>query len=193
MSGRFGPLAAAPRDHRGERARPRDRPQARGEARRDDRGRERAGEGINLLVRAPAVTAGAGAALGWAEALVRARPDDPDARANELRTLRRNYARLRRAEESDEALTHRSYGTAHYERLEFLGDAILSFVVADHLHANCFAPELAQVLQTKGVQTSALGHPCGSAPVAQGGDEGLAASHIAHRGLGDRRFALPID
>lgn len=33
-----------------------------------------------------------------------------------------------------QALTHRSAATAHNERLEFLGDAILSYVVADHLY-----------------------------------------------------------
>jgi len=33
--------------------------------------------------------------------------DDPDAKADELRTLRRNYERLKRAGEADEALTHR--------------------------------------------------------------------------------------
>lgn len=34
------------------------------------------------------------------------------------------------------ALTHRSKGSANYERLEFLGDSILGFVVADWLYKN---------------------------------------------------------
>ena len=33
-----------------------------------------------------------------------------------------------------QALTHRSAGASHYERLEFLGDAVLSLVIAAELH-----------------------------------------------------------
>ena len=40
------------------------------------------------------------------------------------------------------ALTHRSKGSKNYERLEFLGDSILGFVVADWLYANY--PQLAE-------------------------------------------------
>lgn len=35
----------------------------------------------------------------------------------------------------EQALTHRSAGNPNNERLEFLGDAILGFVIADELHA----------------------------------------------------------
>lgn len=35
----------------------------------------------------------------------------------------------------EQALTHRSYGRNHYERLEFLGDAILNAVVAEGLYS----------------------------------------------------------
>ena len=38
------------------------------------------------------------------------------------------------------ALTHRSHSTAHYERLEFLGDSVLNCVIAKHLYDAC--PEL---------------------------------------------------
>lgn len=40
------------------------------------------------------------------------------------------------------ALTHRSKGAKNYERLEFLGDSILGFVVADFLYAKY--PQLAE-------------------------------------------------
>ncbi len=41
-----------------------------------------------------------------------------------------------------QALTHRSYSSRHYERLEFLGDGLLNFVAADLLYQARFeAPE----------------------------------------------------
>jgi len=42
--------------------------------------------------------------------------------------------RLADASLLEEALTHRSLGARNYERLEFLGDAVLSFVVAEMLY-----------------------------------------------------------
>lgn len=51
---------------------------------------------------------------------------------NEL-TRRLGYS-FRDAQLLARALTHRSKGSANYERLEFLGDSILSFVVADALY-----------------------------------------------------------
>jgi ribonuclease III len=41
---------------------------------------------------------------------------------------------LRGAESLEQALTHRSAGASHYERLEFLGDAVLGLVIADALY-----------------------------------------------------------
>jgi ribonuclease-3 len=35
-----------------------------------------------------------------------------------------------------QALTHRSYGATHNERLEFLGDAVLDFLIAEMLYQN---------------------------------------------------------
>lgn len=43
--------------------------------------------------------------------------------------------RFRRAELLEQALTHRSYGTPHNERMEFLGDSVLGCVVAEALCA----------------------------------------------------------
>jgi ribonuclease-3 len=51
---------------------------------------------------------------------------------NEL-TRRLGYS-FRDAQLLARALTHRSKGSANYERLEFLGDSILSFVIADALY-----------------------------------------------------------
>jgi ribonuclease-3 len=42
---------------------------------------------------------------------------------------------VRRGELLEQALTHRSYGTPHKERLEFLGDGVLGCVVAEALLA----------------------------------------------------------
>ena len=36
----------------------------------------------------------------------------------------------------DIALTHSSYSSNNYERLEFLGDSILDFLIADILYSN---------------------------------------------------------
>jgi len=41
--------------------------------------------------------------------------------------------RFRNPQILDEALTHRSAGTPNYERLEFLGDSLLNFLIADLL------------------------------------------------------------
>jgi len=43
--------------------------------------------------------------------------------------------RFRRAALLQQALTHRSYGTPHNERLEFLGDGVLGCVIAEQLHS----------------------------------------------------------
>jgi ribonuclease-3 len=42
--------------------------------------------------------------------------------------------RFRRAALLQQALTHRSFGVPHNERLEFLGDGVLGCVIAEQLH-----------------------------------------------------------
>lgn len=54
---------------------------------------------------------------------------------NHLDALERTLGySFKNAELFDMALTHRSYRGANNERLEFLGDAILSLVIAEHLY-----------------------------------------------------------
>lgn len=48
---------------------------------------------------------------------------------------RRIGHRFRNAALLEQALTHRSYGSPHNERLEFLGDGVLDCVVAEELYA----------------------------------------------------------
>lgn len=50
------------------------------------------------------------------------------------RLYRRIDYRFRDETLAERALTHRSYGQGNNERLEFLGDAILSFVIAEELY-----------------------------------------------------------
>ena len=40
----------------------------------------------------------------------------------------------------EQALTHRSYGSPHNERLEFLGDSVLGCIMAEALYARFPAP-----------------------------------------------------
>lgn len=57
---------------------------------------------------------------------------DP-ARADPLRLARALGHRFVREDLLAQALTHRSVGSCNYERLEFLGDALLGFVIAEAL------------------------------------------------------------
>jgi ribonuclease-3 len=60
---------------------------------------------------------------------------DPGGESAALAWVERNTGcRLAGGELLEEALTHRSLGSRNYERLEFLGDAVLSFVVAEMLY-----------------------------------------------------------
>jgi ribonuclease-3 len=64
----------------------------------------------------------------------RASSQGPGAVSPALAWVERNTGcRLAGEELLREALTHRSLGSRNYERLEFLGDAVLSFVVAELL------------------------------------------------------------
>lgn len=55
-----------------------------------------------------------------------------DAKAALFRRLGHSFKNAALAEQ---ALTHRSHGSSHNERLEFLGDAIVNFVIAEALFA----------------------------------------------------------
>lgn len=48
-----------------------------------------------------------------------------------------------------QALTHRSAGSTHNERLEFLGDAIIGLVVAEYLYAKFPAADEGQLTRTR--------------------------------------------
>jgi ribonuclease-3 len=60
----------------------------------------------------------------------------------------------------DQALTHKSHSREHNERLEFLGDAVLGYVVADVLYAD--HPELAEdalsIIRAELVRKETLGN-----------------------------------
>lgn len=47
------------------------------------------------------------------------------------------------------ALTHRSADSDHNERLEFLGDALLGFIIAEHLHATFPGADEGQLTRTR--------------------------------------------
>ena len=48
-----------------------------------------------------------------------------------------------------QALTHRSYGAPHNERLEFLGDALLGVIIAEVLYARFPAADEGQLTRTR--------------------------------------------
>ncbi len=52
----------------------------------------------------------------------------------QLALLHRLGHEFQNMELAERALTHRSYSMAHNERLEFLGDSILNFIIADALY-----------------------------------------------------------
>jgi 7-cyano-7-deazaguanine synthase len=57
----------------------------------------------------------------------------------------------------DQALTHRSAGAPHNERLEFLGDALVNLIV-EHTHT-CYLGDR--------VHRHAWGYGCGSCPACE--------------------------
>lgn len=62
--------------------------------------------------------------------------------ATELRELPGIDYRFRDPALLEQALTHRSHGPGHYERLEFLGDSLLSMAISERLfHDRPHAPE----------------------------------------------------
>jgi ribonuclease-3 len=92
--------------------------------------------------------------------------------------------RFRHAELLEQALTHRSYAyergsTAHYERLEFLGDAVLGLVAAEWLYAR--HPDLPEG------QLSRLKSHAVSAPVLGAHAERLGVGEALRLGVGEER------
>ena len=92
--------------------------------------------------------------------------------------------RFRHPELLEQALTHRSYAyergsTAHYERLEFLGDAVLGLVAAAWLYAR--HPDLPE-----GQLSRLKGHAV-SAPVLGAHAEKLGVGGALRLGVGEER------
>ena len=89
--------------------------------------------------------------------------------------------RFARAELLEQALTHRSHGAAHNERLEFLGDSLLGCVIAEELYRRF--PQLSEGkltrLRASLVRADALtelAHELELAPLVRLGEGELAAS-----------------
>jgi ribonuclease-3 len=68
-------------------------------------------------------------------------------RQNQDQLSERLGYRFKNPELLESALTHRSFGRRNNERLEFLGDALLNFVIARELFDRC--PELAEGLLSR--------------------------------------------
>ncbi|HDQ25168.1 MAG TPA: ribonuclease III [bacterium] len=58
------------------------------------------------------------------------------------------------SKEIEEALTHKSAELPHYERLEFLGDAVIGLVVSEFLYENFYHEDVGEMARLKGYLVS---------------------------------------
>lgn len=91
----------------------------------------------------------------------------------------------------DEALTHRSLGSRNYERLEFLGDAVLSFVVAEMVYRNFDGAAEGELSRYRSTLVS--GETLGEVALALGLGEHLRLGEGELKSGGFRRASILAD
>jgi len=91
----------------------------------------------------------------------------------------------------EEALTHRSAGSRNYERLEFLGDAVLSFVVAEMLYREFDGASEGELSRYRASLVS--GETLGEVALAHGLGEHLRLGEGELKSGGFRRASILAD